>query len=101
MYDTLKIASGIFLGLLAVRAVDLVIRSVIASRKRKALMGDMKEAAETFIDRMHAEMVAEREAQAAKPKRRAAVRKPVVKSKSVQRREAATKGAKNVRRTNR
>lgn len=89
----LDIAVGVFLALAAMRLVDHALEAARDRRRVRQLKEELVGAADNFIDKMHAEMEAEKAAEAAKKARR---RKPATK-KAPARKPAAKKGAANVK----
>jgi hypothetical protein len=74
-----QLALGIFLGVAGVEIFKVILAMIYESYKRNAAMREMHELTDDFIDRMHKDIMADREAQAKKTVKKAPVRKPVVK----------------------
>lgn len=96
-----QLALGIFFGFGSLEVFKAVVASIYEANKRNAMKRDLVEVADDFIDKMHRDLMADREAEEAKkaPRRKPAVKKapakkPVAKSLSQQRREAVMKSAK-------
>lgn len=90
----LDIAVGVFLALAAMRLVDHLLVLHRDARRMRLVKEELSGAADSFIDKMHAEMKAEQEAEAAKKTRR----KPATRKAPVKK-AVAKKGVTNVRRS--
>jgi len=100
---SLQIAIGILLGFGALRVLDYLIElpaKLKAERQHRQFHEEMKETVGSFIDDMHADMMKEREAAAAKAakRRKPAAKKPVTK-KGVSNAKATTKRSSAARRS--